>query len=365
MNCPSCGYEIAYGSSQCPICNMWVSPPQQQSQSFVSTPVGTNAYDQTNLSRGTTGLDYSAQYADQYNQTISSTSQYSTQTTQTSQTPQRSFSEQYSAVYDPTVKAQQKPREMPPEYRYPELNLSKYQKKGVAIILGLIQCIIGAIFGYILFDLFDLIPFVGIFIVYLVFVLPIIGTLAIGLNLYRPGGAMLLIGSALLIPIGLIGIYGGLIGFKMAKARDFAAGKKLQLGPRFSTQFVYPTKKMKIACVFLIIICFIVPSAYFSFYLSQPQLKIASDEIDLNSAIIEIKNVGYSTAKAEDIEVKVIDLNNKQTDCRWCDGDLVPNESGKIELNLNDISDSSFQVAVYYNGERTDIETYEMVSIFD
>jgi hypothetical protein len=328
---------------------MWVSQPQQQIQSF-----------QDNFG-DTTGLNYSNQYANQYNQTLTASSQYPTQTTQSSQTPQASYSEQYAAVYDPTVKSARTQQDIPIQYKYPELNLGKYQKKSFALILGIIQCFMGAIFGYLLFDLFDLIPLVGIIFVYLVLILPIMGTIAIGLNLYRPGGALLIIGSALLIPIGLVGIYSGLIGFKLAKARDFAAGKKLELGPRFSTQFIYPTKNMKIACVVIIIICFIVPSSYFSFYLNQPQLKIATDEIDLKNPIIEIKNVGYSTAKADDIEVKFIDTNNKQSNCRWCEGDLEPFESGEVKLVLPELNSySSFQVAVYYKGERTDIETFEV-----
>lgn len=326
MNCPNCGYELQPLENQCPICLTIIS----------ETPYPTTQ---------------TQQYGLNYNE-----SNYPNSTS--------TFSSQYASRYDPTPKADQSQIVMPTIIQHPELKLGKYHKKGYAVILSVIMCLLGALFGYIFFDLLDLIPIMGIIIVYILFILPLISTITIGLGFYRLGGILLIIGSIIIIPIGLIGIYGGLIALKLAKVRDIVNTKKPNIDPSFSNKFQYPNKPIKVIGILLIIICLVIPGIYFSYYLSQPQLRIASDEINVESGydfIIDIKNVGYSTAKSEDITIETIGDNNKIERFRWTEGDIESGETYSIQISLaNNVPITGyFKIAIYYKEIRTDLDTFE------
>jgi len=319
LNCPNCGKELQIGENQCPFCLAWVGQ-------YTSEP--------TSQSKESYDIDYISD-----------------------------FSQRYASSYDPTVKPKQIPQEIATEYKYPELILTRYQTKGFALALSLLMCVIGTIFGYIFFDLFDLIPILGIFIVYLLLILPIIASIAIRMGYYTSGGILLIIGSAMIIPIGLIGIYGGLIALKLARVRATAETKKPNIDPNFFNKFHYPTKAIKAIGSILIIISIIIPTIYFSYYLSQPQLRITSEEIEMNIGgefDIDIKNVGYSTAKSDDIKIKIINTDNRVETISWTEGDIKPLETSNVELSLpEDFSSGEFKIAIYYKDQATDIETFQ------
>lgn len=90
------------------------------------------------------------------------------------------------------------------------------QSKGAACALGMITCLIGSIAGLVF--LTDIWQF-GLFIIIWGGVLPFIGTVLIATNNYKSGAIILGIGSAILVPIGMIGIKGAQIAWRINKSK--------------------------------------------------------------------------------------------------------------------------------------------------
>lgn len=99
-------------------------------------------------------------------------------------------------------------------------------KKVLSMVLGIVESIIG-IFGsiYVVAMFAELDPAIGLgagaFLFLIGVGLPILGVILVGMNKFRAGGILIIIGSVFFIPIGLIGAFGGRIAFSLADENKF------------------------------------------------------------------------------------------------------------------------------------------------
>ncbi len=257
--------------------------------------------------------------------------------------------------YDPTYTPQQSTTI---QTQIPDLNLGKWDKKWVACCWGIIISVIGFFITYFTFTLFYFEPLISIFFAYFTIIVPLMGTVLIGMGYFKSGGVLLIIGCILLIPIGLIGIFGIRIAFKLGKAEKYFESLRPQLGLNVVDPFKKPNMVIRSMGAVIIIICIILPSIFYWNYIDQPQLKI--DEVDGTSFLLEgsatvtvkLINVGLRNAKGEDIEIR-FQLTEVTRKSDWNAGDVNSKERVKetFEIYIGDTDLES--VSIYYKGVKS------------
>ncbi len=99
-------------------------------------------------------------------------------------------------------------------------------KKILSMVLGIVEAFIG-LFGsiYVVAMFAELDPSIGFgagaFLFLIGVGLPIVGVILVGLNKFKAGGILIIIGSVFFIPIGLIGALGGRMAFALADENRF------------------------------------------------------------------------------------------------------------------------------------------------
>ncbi len=99
-------------------------------------------------------------------------------------------------------------------------SIATWENKYIAAMLGILTSIIGFVLIFPLLSFLTLWPVIGFIILFWGCALPVIGASLILLNNFKIGGYIQIAGSALWIPIGFIGIYGGLMALKFSEPKQ-------------------------------------------------------------------------------------------------------------------------------------------------
>ena len=242
--------------------------------------------------------------------------------------------------------------------------LKTYETKSIAVGLGIAMTVIGIFVGWYIFTIVPLLPLLGLIFFYLVFFLPLIGTILIGLGHFKSGAIILGIGSALMIPIGLVGIFGAKIAWRLGKVSQIQKMYNLKLDPTLEHHIKPSSKGARAAAVVVIIILLIIPPFFYFNYMDQPQLRIVNVGVpwfaygDSADFTVELTNIGYKTAKSEHIEIS-IETSYRDEKFDWTEGDIRQNQKKEQECCVSVSGDYNVErVVIYYKDSIHDTRSW-------
>ena len=247
----------------------------------------------------------------------------------------------------------------------PGVKLGKWDKRWVACALGAVMFIVGIFLTDFFASLFYFEPLIGLIFGYLTIICPLMGILLIAIGHFKPGGIILIIGSVVMVPIGLIGIYGGVIALRLKTARTKINEHKSLLDPKFINPLKKPNNAFTILGVICILICLIFPGMVYANYVNQPQLKIddvitpsfsSGSSVDIT---VKLLNVGLEDANGSAIKIRFL-LSGSTQKFAWQAGDIKSRNSVEDVFTVDfDRNTNLEEVSVYYKGELSHTVYYE------
>jgi len=242
------------------------------------------------------------------------------------------------------------------------LDISKYTKRQNSIALGLLISVIGFFVARWGFNLLYWFPLGMTVVAFVLIGLPFIGAMVVMIGRYQWGGNIMVAGSVPQIPIGGIGIFGGVIAWKLHELEQAIKTGHPPVPDDLRKEVASPSHFVWCLGITLIVLSLISPAVFYVWYMSNPQPKIDSVGPHYSRNYggyfeLTLLNVGNKDANKDKIEI-VFKIGGEEIKKSWCE-DVVAHEKEEcsISISYSDYQDF-YELQVFYDGRKTHSTSY-------
>ena len=251
----------------------------------------------------------------------------------------------------------------------PIVNPGTSKIRWLPIIMGLCASFLGIMFSYLGYSLFGIDIIYGLFIPYLMIVIPLVGVILSALKYYRISAILFLINSIILIlmfgimtiVVGCICLVAGSAAMEIVNLEKKYSNYLELLPNNIAKLFKKPAKKIKVIAIIGIIILMVIPGVYFAYIINNPKVEI--EYVNINApnnmpnikVFIRLKNKGGYVVAGENIKIELV-FQSKTLKLDWPSYyDIEPQSAFANEFEIEKISGEYIkEVIVYYLNIKSD-----------